>query len=124
MKKFLLAATWALPAFVFAQSIDTTSLNDSIQALIRTVNLVVPLLLAVAVVVFIWGVIVYILAQGDIERKKAVGRIVYSVIAIAAILAVWGLARLLIDVFGLDTGGPAGGDLPTIPSSGIPNSGR
>lgn len=90
----------AVPALVSAQ-VQTEKLNQTVTQLTNTVNLIIPLMLAVAVVVFIYGVIRYILAEGEIDRNKAVGRIVWSVVAIAAILAVWGLARLLIDVFGL-----------------------
>lgn len=105
MKKILLSllvlGVIAVPALVSAQA-DTTKLNSTITSLTDTVNLIIPLMLAVAVVVFIYGVIRYILAEGEIDRNKAVGRIVWSVVAIAAILAVWGLARLLIGVLDLD----------------------
>lgn len=104
MKKILLSllvlGVVAVPALVSAQ-VRTEKLNQTVTQLTNTVNLIIPLMLAVAVVVFIYGVIRYILAEGEIDRNKAVGRIVWSVVAIAAILAVWGLARLLIDVFGL-----------------------
>jgi hypothetical protein len=103
MKKILAAGVaWALPVLALAQNVDTTNINAAIRALITTVNLVIPLMLAVAVVVFIYGVIRYVLAADDINRSKAVNRIVWSVVSIAAILAVWGLARLLINVFGID----------------------
>jgi hypothetical protein len=102
MKKLLVASTWLLPTLAFAQ-VNTGPLEQAIKAFIRLVNLVIPLLLAVAVVVFIYAVIKYILLAGsEIDRKKAVQQLVWSVVAITVILAVWGIARLLIGLFGID----------------------
>ncbi len=103
----------AVPALVSAQ-VNTTQLNQSVVSITNTINLIIPLMLAVAVIVFIYGVIRYILAEGEIDRNKAVGRIVWSVVAIAAILAVWGLARLLIEVLGLDSGGLQTNEIPVV----------
>jgi uncharacterized membrane protein YidH (DUF202 family) len=114
MKKFLLAAVlFAVPALASAQ-IDTGNLDETVMNVTDTVNLIIPLMLAVAVIVFIYGVIKYILAQGEITRKAAVDRIVWSVVAIASILAVWGLARLLIDVFNLDPQQLQRNEIPTV----------
>lgn len=114
MKKFLLAAIlFAVPALASAQ-INTGNLNRSVGNITDTINLIIPLMLAVAVIVFIYGVIRYILGQGEIERSKAVNRIVWSVVAITAILAVWGLARLLINIFGLNPQQLQRNEIPTV----------
>jgi hypothetical protein len=121
MKKILATAVvWTLPLLALAQTndtVDTGNINAAIQNLIKTVNLLVPLMLGVAVIVFIYGVIKYILAEKDLDRKKAVDRIVWSVVGIASILAVWGLARLLISIFGLKPTDLTPDLVPSVPGS-------
>ncbi|MEI8174686.1 MAG: pilin [bacterium] len=67
------------------------------------INLVVPILLALGVVYFVWGIISFVIA-GDEEAKKA-GRdkIIYGIIGLAVIVAVWGLVGILVNTFGVDT---------------------
>lgn len=63
----------------------------------------VPVLIAFALIVFIWGVIKYI-SSGDSEEKRAAARntIIYGVIGLFAIVAVWGLVEVIRATFGLD----------------------
>jgi fumarate reductase subunit D len=74
---------------------------------------VIPLLMVTATAVFMWGIVRYITAGGNEERiAEARKYIVYGIISLAVIVAVWGLVALLFHfVFqkGLD---PA----PTIPT--------
>ena len=122
MKKYLLAVGLGLsPLVALATSqgtLVTGNLNSSIANLTHTVNLIVPLLLAVAVVFFIYGVIKFIIAKGGGEKSAARNLIVWTVVGLAAVLAVWGLARLLINVFGLNPTGLNATDLPSVPENG------
>lgn len=56
--------------------------------------------MALALVYFLWGVAQYILASGD-EDKKAYGRnvMIYGVIALFVMSAVWGLITVLKNTF-------------------------
>jgi len=82
----------------------------------RILNSVVPVLIALGVVYFAWGVISYVIA-GD-EEKKAAGRskIIYGIIGLAVIVALWGLVKILTNTFGADNAG-ANITLPTVPTS-------
>ncbi len=66
-------------------------------------NLVVPILVALGVIYFIWGVISYVI--GTDEETKASGRqkIIYGIIGLAVIVGVWGLVKILNTTFGVDT---------------------
>jgi hypothetical protein len=130
MKKYLLALLGFLPAVALAQggqpppevTVTTTNIDNTISALTHTINLIVPLMLAVAVVVFIYGVIRYIIAKGGEDTAKARSLIIWSVVGLAAILAVWGLANLLISFFGLTPTQLNNGLLPSVPT-GVPAGG-
>lgn len=79
----------------------TTLVNFGTCILIKSI---VPLLFAVALVLFIWGVVQFI--QGaDNEEKRKTGRdfMIYGIIALFVMVSVWGLVNVLSNTFGIDT---------------------
>ena len=65
-------------------------------------NSVLPVLVALGVVYFVWGVVTYVIASDEEAKKKGRDRIIYGIIGLAVIVAVWGLVRILTRTFGLD----------------------
>lgn len=100
------------PLITLAQNVSTV---DSWFASIENwVSRAIPILIGVALIVFIWGLIQYINAGDDDAKKKgARGTIIYGVIILAAIVGVWGLVNFVLDTIGVDTG-------TTVPTPGIP----
>lgn len=67
---------------------------------------VIPILITLALLYFIYGVGEYVLSAGDEgARKEGRDKIIYGVVALTAILAVWGLVAIVISTFGLSAGG-------------------
>lgn len=63
-------------------------------------NSIIPLLIALGVVYFIWGVITYyILADGEEAKKKGKDKIVYGLIGFAVIAGLWGLVNIVTKTF-------------------------
>lgn len=96
------------PAIAAAQTVQ------SVLSIVKTIlDTVVPILLILATIVFIWGVIVFITA-GASEEKKTYGRylIMYGLVGLFAIVAVWGVVRVLTNTFGV-----GGQGIPTNPGS-------
>ena len=62
----------------------------------------IPVLITLTTIVFIWGVIVYITA-GSSEEKKSYAKylIAYGLVALFAVVASWGLVKVLADTFGV-----------------------
>ena len=108
-KTFALVLAWSLPLLAFAQTFDGL-INLASGWLAR----LVPLFIAAAVVVFLYGVLTYILSGGDEEKRKA-GRdtIIYGIIAIFVMVSVYGIVHLLQNSLGLQNGGYL--DIPQIP---------
>ena len=101
-----------LPFIAFAQAIPQTSyISVLISQIHEIIADLIPLLVAVAVVVFIWGVIRYITA-GESDEKRKAGRnlMIYGIIAIFVIVSIWGLVAILQQLTGA-----GGGVVPTIP---------
>ena len=107
--------TLALPMLASAQSVG--SIEDGFQLIINMINnYVIPLIIGLAVVYFLWGVLKYVTAGGD-EEKKGQGRdtMIYGIIAIFVVVSVWGLVNVLGGTFNLgNTQGPTD-NLPQIP---------
>jgi len=59
---------------------------------------VVILLFALALVVFIWGVIKYVInADNEDERQKGKKFMFWGIIALAVMLTVWGIVSIVIN---------------------------
>lgn len=80
-------------------------------------NLIIPVLFFIATIVFLWGVILYITSGGDEEKRKE-GRvyIIYGLIGLFVMVAVWGIVNIMIGFFFPGGIGPAPG-VPNIPGS-------
>lgn len=106
MKGFLTASALLLtPMFAHAQGLQSV-----IGVFSDLINLAIPLVLALAVLYFFWGLANYILAQGN-EDKREEGRniMIWGIIAIFVMVSVWGLVRLLQETFNV------GSQTPIIP---------
>ena len=98
MKKLIAYSSLALiivvPAIALAQPINIENFIG--DRLVGIVNKIIQLLIAVATLVFIYGIIKYIAAGGDPEKTKtARSYIVFSIIGLALILGIWGIATFL-----------------------------
>lgn len=64
-------------------------------------NSLVPLLLALAVVYFVWGVVRFMIADAEEAKTKGKNQIIYGIIGLAVIIGLWGLVNLVTSTFGL-----------------------
>ena len=102
MKRRLIEAAFPLSGIVLLAPLlaSAAGVLDSINAVNRILSAIVPLLITVALIVFIWGLIQYILKLGDEEsRKQGVQLMLWGVIAIFVMSSVWGLVALLQNTF-------------------------
>lgn len=108
------AASLLIPLFAYALNSSNVSGGITITAifgrLTQVFNLIIPFLVLLATVVFIWGIVKYITAGGDekkLEEAKSV--IMWGIIALAVMLTAWGFVKVLIDaIFDTET-------LPSLP---------
>src|SRR3989344_1478976 len=69
-------------------------------------NLLVPVLMAIALIVFFWGVYKYFIYGADNDGERETGRqfALWGVIGFVIILSLWGLVNLVMGTFGLSVG--------------------
>ncbi len=63
---------------------------------------IIPILIGLGVVYFIWGVVTYVIADGEEAKKTGRDRMIYGIIGFVVIFAMWGLVTIVIKTFGLD----------------------
>lgn len=116
MKNFLIklgslvsmVALFPLPALAASCFDDYQSggkLGDLFNYVTCTINnTVIPLIFAIAIVMFIWGVIQFVLNADDAE-KKAKGRdfMIWGILGLTVMVGVWGLVKIVGATFGVRT---------------------
>jgi hypothetical protein len=99
MKKFIIAGLTLVPITAFAQGTVEDAL-DTVSTMLT--DKVIPLLIVLATVVFLWGIVRYVTAGGDEEKiKQGRNLMIFGIIALAIMISVWGIARLLTTTFGV-----------------------
>lgn len=71
---------------------------------LKLLNSIIPLLVALAIVFFIWGVIQYVINPASSEeREKGQQYMIWGIVGIFCIVSIWGLVALLTGTFGIST---------------------
>ncbi len=106
MKKLgYLGAAFALPFLALAQNTAVNSVNDAGNTIIGLINNVaVPLVFALAFIVFIWGIFQYFIQGGHDEEKREAGKqlMLWGLIGFFVMVSVWGLVHILVGTFGFN----------------------
>jgi succinate dehydrogenase/fumarate reductase cytochrome b subunit len=101
------ALTFVLtPLLVSAQAAPNTGYITAIVTSAQAIlNLLIPLVVTIALILFFWGLALFIMNAGDEEaRKRGRAIMIWGVVALFVIVAVWGLVALLANIFNVETG--------------------
>jgi hypothetical protein len=79
----------------------------------QILNAIVPVLIALGVVYFVWGVITFVISSDEEAKTAGRNRIVFGIIGLAVIIGLWGLVNILRTTFGVNNTVQI--QLPTIP---------
>lgn len=77
-------------------------------------NSVLPVLVALGVVYFVWGVVRYVIGDSEEAKKKGRDNIIFGVIGLAVIIGLWGLVYIVVDTFNIGDVAPARGALQNL----------
>lgn len=124
-KFILISSLILLPIFAFAVYIDPTILCPDGSPMDETLcgtngtltgffikiygllELVVPILVLLGVVYFVWGVVRYVIADGEEAKKRGKDIMIWGIIGLAVIVGLWGLVAILVNTFNLDATVPS-----------------
>ncbi|TSC69602.1 MAG: hypothetical protein G01um101456_89 [Parcubacteria group bacterium Gr01-1014_56] len=113
MKKLAFATSFialTLPAVALAQT--------NLQGLIVTVqdifNLLIPLMIALALVVFFWGLVKYVWTSGE-GHEEGKNVMIAGLVALFVMVSVWGIIRLAQRTLGITDNSSNNVNAPSVP---------
>lgn len=90
-----------------------TTIQGVICKLNEIMGALLPFLVALGILYFVWGVISFVIADDEEAKTKGRDRMIYGVIGLVVIVGVWGLVRIVSNTFGL--GNIQNINFPTVP---------
>jgi hypothetical protein len=104
MKKFIIINTLlSSPMLTFAQSGNTGPISFSLVQVFALVNQVIPMLLALAVLVFLWGIVKFIANASDPEaRSGGIQHMIWGMIGLFVMVGFWGIIGYVQESFNLN----------------------
>ena len=100
---FLLVAV----AVVTPTLVGAVTLGHTLGVVSDLINGLIPIVLAITVLIFFWGLAMYLLDAGNSERKSEGIRImVMGVLALFVMVSIWGIIGVLQQTFKVDQAKP------------------
>ncbi|TSC69271.1 MAG: hypothetical protein G01um101466_113 [Parcubacteria group bacterium Gr01-1014_66] len=65
----------------------------------QILNPIIGLLFVLATIVFMWGVIQYVITADPGKREKGKGVMIYGIIGMTIMASAWGIVRIICDFF-------------------------
>jgi hypothetical protein len=117
MKTFLklIPLTAFVPGFAFALG-EFTQVQGMLTGFTTIINnILVPLVFAIAFLMFLWGMFKTFILGGSDEGKQTEGKqlMMYSIIGFMVMVAIWGIVNLLLGEVGITGGGSI--SIPSVP---------
>jgi len=76
-------------------------IGSILAQLIGYLNYIVPALITIAVVYFIWGVISFMISSDEEQKKLGRAKIINGLIGLFVIVAFWGIIGVVKNTFGI-----------------------
>lgn len=103
MKKFIITTLALAPLLASAQQLG--NIESLVESLGRIIGLALPIVVALALLAFFWGLVKFIFAQGNEESKADAKKIMlWGIIALFVMVTVWGLVEFIGNALGVSQG--------------------
>ena|SRR3989338_8934841 len=96
-------------------------LSSILCRIAELLNYVLPVLIVLGVVYFVWGVVRYVIGDSEEAKKKGRNTIIFGIIGLTVIVSLWALVYVVVNTFNLrrnnyaPTPGEVDSLLPVIP---------
>lgn len=113
MKKFIIATLAFAPFLASAQGLS--NLNSLLISIGRLVSTALPIVVALALLAFFWGLVKFLFGGAD-KKDEAKTLMIWGVVALFVMVSVWGLVGFIGDALDVEQGGSA--PVPTVQNLG------
>ena len=109
----------SMPVIALAQnavgcsSVQLGTIQSIICKIGNILDTIIPVLVVLGVVYFVWGVVIYVISSEEEAKEKGRMRMIYGIIGLVVIVAMWGLVGIVTKTFNLN--GSANVTIPTVP---------
>lgn len=97
---FLNSILFLTPVLVFAQGTQGRTATTVIQEITRTIGNLMFVIIALTLVVFLWGIVMYVIKDSEIDKAKAIKYMTNGLISLFVMLAIWGLVYIIDSFIG------------------------
>ncbi|HEU0085427.1 MAG TPA: pilin [Candidatus Paceibacterota bacterium] len=105
----LVSPTGLVPATPTPGTCEGTGNIGSLICKIGTIlNSIIPLLISFGVVIFVWGVVQYVIGGDEEAKSKGKDRMIWGIIGLVVIASMWGLVNMVVKTFDLNPTGSSG----------------
>lgn len=113
--RYIISVSFFLP--LFAHAVGMSGLDSIFDYFIAIFTTLVPLIMGIAVLVFLWGLVKFI-ARADDERERESGKqlIIWGMIALFVMVTLWSIVGFIQESL-LPASGGSLGDLPIQPDT-------
>ena len=88
---------FAVPSLASAQAV--TTFEGLVGKIYGMLSSLVPIIVSLTVIVFLWGIFQLVQSNSEDSRKDAIKIITFGVIALFVMISVWGLVAILSNTF-------------------------
>jgi hypothetical protein len=120
LQSIMAGSLFMLPFITNAQFLDgdgsDTAFANFLDAVVDFSNdILIPTILAIGFLAFVWGMFVYFIAGGANDDKKEKGKslMIYAILGFVLVIVFWGIVNLIAGSIGTDDGI---NNIPTGPS--------
>ena len=110
MKKIIsILSLYAFPVLVLAADAadSVTNANSLFTKIQDIIKLILPIIIAIAVIYFVYNALMYMIAADEERKGEAKSKMIYGIIALFVMVSVWGLVNILKGTFSLDNTTPS-----------------
>lgn len=73
-----------------------STINNALASVTELINSLIPIVISIALLLFLIGIVRYVTAGGDEEARAAArGMIIFGIIALFVMVSVWGFVNIL-----------------------------
>ena len=94
-------------AVMLPSAAEAVTLGHTLAQVSGLINGLIPIVLAIAVLVFFWGLAMYMFNTSDLDKRtQGVNIMFMGIVVIFVMVSLWGIIRILQQTFKVEYGAP------------------